>query len=384
MKKVFRNLSFACLLVITGLSLTACGTTPEFPVDTSGTSEPRQINGSTATPTTEAEQTEVETPLPSEKTKTQIPPGSIALFATISGGKKSEFFRTEGGSISWDSTHYKFLRYIPEANMLDEFGWTTSQSYAKSYIYGITSGDWVYVVRRSSDTGEYDITRMNPRTGEIAGRSPTVIARGNWNFGFTILGDRVIYRTEIVEDLFGNRKGGGNVMAVEIGGSPVKLLDYADPNNVGSYYAIGEELITIVTSYERNMKVYDIYRVNPQTLAVGDLLFTYASKDIVNFYEGETALYWSEKDDATGDIKVIRFPPSEQPSYYLTISENSPQLVSIDESQGKVLIIYRDSSPESPFYNLVDLATDEIVELDVDPAFLSTYVFGNGQFRILD
>jgi hypothetical protein len=175
-------------------------------------------------------------------------------------------------------------------------------------------------------------------------------------------------------------------MAVEISGSPVKLLDYADPNNKGSYYAIGEQLITIVTSYGDNqgtVKNYDIYLVDPLSIAIGDLLFSFSSKDYITFYEGETALYWSQTDAATEDIKVVRFPISEQPFYYLTISENSPQLVSIDESQGKMLIVYRDNTPESPFYNLVDIETNEIVELDVDPAFLSGLIYGNGQFYIL-
>lgn len=362
------------------LVLSAGCATPANPPSGSSPTAPAEGTATTPGPSETVEPT---TSTPRE-TPALIPPQRIALFATISGGVKRETFKRIGGSISWDSTHYKFLRYIPEADMLDEFGWTTSQSYAKSYIYGFTTGNWVYVVRRSSDTGTNDITRMNPRTGEVAGRFPSITVTGNWKFAFTVLGDRLVYRTKIGEDLFGNRRGGGNVMAVEIEGSPVKLLDYADPNNKGSYYAIGEDLITIVTSYEGNLNVYDIYGVNPQTLAVGDLLFTYASRDIIDFHEGETALYWSEKDDATGDISIIKFPLSGQPEHYLTISENNPHLWSIDESQGKLLVVYTDDTPESPFYVLVDLVTGKIEDLDVDPAFYSTLVNGNGQFLVLD
>ena len=308
------------------------------------------------------------------------------MFATISGGTKSEFLKQEGGSISWDSTHYKFLRYIPEAHLLDEFGWTTSKSYAKSYIYGFTTGDWVYSVRRSSDTGSNDITRIDPKTGKPHGRFPSITVPGNWGFSFTILGDRLIYRTKINEDLYGHRRSGGDVMSVEIGGSPVKLLDYSDPDNKGSYYAAGEHLLSIVTGYEDSqgkVKDYYIYAVDPATMALGDLLFSFRSEERITFYEGDTALYWGQKDPETGDIKVVRFPPTEQPYYYLTISENDPELWSVDESQGKVLVMHTDNTPESPFYYLADLSTDEITELDIDHAFFQALSHGNGQFCVL-
>jgi hypothetical protein len=120
------------------------------------------------------------------------------------------------------------------------------------------------------------------------------------------------------------------------------------------------------------------------TMAIGDHLFTYASEDSVTFYEGSTSLFWSEIDPSNDDISVIRFPLSGQPEYYLTISEDHPQLRSIDESQGKVLIVFTDTTPESPYYYLADLATDEITELDVNDAFFSTLIHGNGQFMILD
>ena len=317
-------------------------------------------------------------------TPSSIPAGSVALFATISGGTKSEFLRQEGGSISWDSTHYEFVRYLPDAHLLDEFGWTTSESYAKSYIYGFTTGQWVYTVRHSSDTDSNDITRLDPRTGAVKGRFPSIVVTGDWEFGFTVLGDRLIYRTKIYEDLFGKRRSGGDVMSVEMGGKPVKLLDYGDANNIGHYYAIGDNLISIVTRYDGNLDIYDIYRVDPPSMAIGDLVFSYVSKKPVRFFEGETALYWSETDPATGDVKVIRFPMSAQPSYYMTISENNPDLVSVDESQGKVLIVFTDETPESPFYYLADLATGDLVDLNIDGAFLRGLNHGDGQFCILD
>ena len=140
----------------------------------------------------------------------------------------------------------------------------------------------------------------------------------------------------------------------------------------------------LFTRYDGNLDIYDIYRVDPPSMAIGDLVFSYVSKKPVRFFEGETALYWSETDPATGDVKVIRFPMSAQPSYYMTISENNPDLVSVDESQGKVLIVFTDETPESPFYYLADLATGDLVDLNIDGAFLRGLNHGDGQFCILD
>jgi hypothetical protein len=58
--------------------------------------------------------------------------------------------------------------------------------------------------------------------------------------------------------------------------------------------------------------------------------------------------------------------------------------LSIDESQGKVLVAFDDETPESPFYYLADIETGEVAELDVDPKFYSRSIYGNGQFVILE
>ena len=80
---------------------------------------------------------------------------------------------------------------------------------------------------------------------------------------------------------------------------------------------------------------------------------------------------------------VVRFVLTKEPKYFVTISENDPQLVSVDESAGQVLIVATDTTPESPFFTLVDLATIDITELDIDPGFFSTLIYGTGQFLVL-
>jgi hypothetical protein len=338
-------------------------------------------DNSTPTSTTTVE----EPPSPSTTPTTpSIPPGSLALFATISGGSQSDFLCVKGGNVAWDTTHYKFLRYIPEVQMLDEFGWTSSKSYSKTYIYGITAGDWVYEVKCFTDSGRKNITRLDPKTGDIVGRFGT-ITTGDMYRGFTISGDRVYYRTKVTKDRLGNWRGGGNVMAMEIGSTnAVEVLDYYEDDNQGRYYGIGNELITIITTYEDDVIYYDIYKVNIETMAIGELLYSISSDDHITFHVGTTSLFWSEVNPTTGDIDIIMFPLSEYPKYFLTISESTPKSLSIDESQGKVLVAFDDETPESPFYYLADIETGEVTELDVDPKFYSRSIYGNGQFFILE
>jgi len=386
---VVKLISLAGVVTTILVVLAACSSSTKSPDELPPSSLPEART--TMSSTASSEQTDparIGTPSDSEQTSSNsIPPGSIALFATISGGTQSEFLKVEGANVNWDSTHYTFLRYIPEIKVLDEFGWTTSKSYAKSYIYGITAGDWVYVVRCSTDTGAKDITRLDPWTGETVGRFSSIVTDDIYG-GFTISGDRLIYRTKISKDLLGKRRSGGDVMAMEIGSDrALKLLDYADADNTGQYHAFGEELVTIVTSYEdaRGItKNYDIYRVDPGTLAISELLYTFKSGDIIRFHGGATALYWSHLDPDSGDTHIVRFPSSGEPPYYLTISETTSQLLTIDESQGKVLIVFRDDTTESPSYYLVDLATNDLTELDIDRSFFSNSVYGNGQFCILE
>jgi hypothetical protein len=313
-----------------------------------------------------------------------IPSGSLALFAVFSGGSQSDFLRVGDVRVNWDTNHFKLLRYIPEVDMLDEVGWTSSKSYSRSYIYGITAGGWLYEVKCFLDSGRKDISRLDPATGKTVASFGS-ITTADMYAGFTICGDKVIYRTEVTEDLLGRRTGGGNVMVMEIGSSSsVKVLDYYDDDNVGHYYSMGNNLVSVVYSYEGTNRFYDIYRVDPETLALGDMIYAFGSKSLVTFFEGDTALYWTETDSATGYVYVVRLPIDGNAVYCLEISDTEPQNLTIDESQGKILLSFQDETPESPFYYLLDIASDDIIEVDVDPAFFSRSKLGNGQFVVLD
>lgn len=321
---------------------------------------------------------------PEEPAEPEIPPDSIALFATLSGGTQNSFLRVEGGNVNWDTTHYKLLRYIPGVNMLHEFGWTSSKSYSKSFIYGITQDRWLYEVKCFTDSGRKDITRKDPKTGQTIGSFGSITTSDMYD-GFTIYGDRLIYRTKISKDLMGNRKSGGNVMIMKFGETTAsRVLDYYDENNTGWYLGIGSELISIVTTYEDNATFYDIYRVDPATISLGELLYSFGSEEYVDFFAGETSLFWSEVIPGSEGVYIVKFTLSESPVYFLELTETDPVLLTVDESDGKVLVTFKDNTPESPFYYLADMYTDEIEELDIEPAFFSSLINGNGQFLIVD
>ncbi|OGO18876.1 MAG: hypothetical protein A2Z15_09365 [Chloroflexi bacterium RBG_16_50_11] len=362
-----------CLMVLM-LLVSACGGGGSSTSATVATGNPET---STANPTTVS-------PTTAAKPTPTIPPGSLALFAVLSGSSQSDFLRVDDIRVNWDTTHFKLLRYIPGVQMLDEFGWTSSKSYSRSYIYGITAGGWLYVVKCFLDSGRKDISRLDPATGKtVASFGPVTTA--DMYEGFTICGDKVIYRTEVNKDLLGRRTSGGNVMVMKIGASsPVKVLDYYDDNNRGHYYSMGNNLVSIVTSLEGTNKYYDIYRVDPESLALGDVIYSFSSKNYVTFFEGDTALYWTETDTATGNIYVVRLPIDGNAVYCLEISDTIPQNLAIDESDGKLLVSFQDETPESPFYYLQDIASGDITEVDVEPAFFSKSKLGNGQFVILD
>ncbi len=361
------------MLVLTS----ACGGDGSSTSSTAATSNPKT---STTNPTTVPTTTTTTTAKPSPT----IPPGSLALFAVLNGSSQSDFLRVDDIRVNWDTTHFQLLRYIPEIQTLDEFGWTSSKSYSRSYIYGITAGGWLYEVKCFLDSGRKDISRLDPATGKtVASFGPVTTA--DMYEGFTICEDKVIYRTEVTKDQLGRRTSGGNVMVMKIGASsPVKVLDYYDNNNLGHYYSMGNNLVSIVTSIQGTNKYNEIYRVDPETLAFGDLIYSFSSKNYVTFFEGDTALYWTETDAATGNIYVVRLPINGNAVYYLEISDTKPQNLAIDESQGKVLISFQDETPESPFYFLKDIASGDITEVDVEAAFFSKSKLGNGQFVILD
>jgi len=303
--------AFMILLVVSMIlcSLSGCAT---IDADT-GISEKPEID----TVTNGADSRIPDTPdtPPEESEEPEIPKNSIALFTTLSGGTQNSFLRVEGGNVNWDTTHYKLLRYISGANLLHEFGWTSSKSYSKTFIYGITQDGWLYEVKCFTDSGRKDVTRKDAKTGQTIGSFGSITTSDMYG-GFTICGDQLIYRTKISKDLMGNRKSGGNVMVMKFGGTTAsEVLDYYDDHNMGRYLGIGSELITIVTTYEDNATFYDIYRVDPATMILGELLYSFGSEEYVEFFTGETSLFWSEIIPGNEGMYIVRFTLSESPVF---------------------------------------------------------------------
>lgn len=313
-----------------------------------------------------------------------IHPNSLALFATLTLGKDTQSLPVIGGNITWDSTQYKLIRYIPSAQLLDEFGWTSSKSYSKTYLYGITAGKWIYNTLVFTSSGRKDITRLDPKTGETIGIFGT-FSTDNMYRGFAIVGDSVYYRTKIGKDLFGNRRSGGDLMMRKISEtSPKKLLDYRDKDNKGALYGIGENLIAIVTNHEKEMKTYEIRKLRSETAKMEQSLITISSMEDLKFYEGTTALFWSEKEVVSSKVSIMKYSLSGSLELLFNIPINSPHFIEIDESQGKVLVVFRAGEPYVPYYYLYDMESKNLEQLDIDPRLYSTSIYGNGQFYITE
>ncbi len=379
---MIRLLIAACIAAVILLTVAGCG--GAVVSSATGTNVPPASSSSPATSTlaaTTASAPVTASSLTPTPTEPPIPSGSIALFATKSGGSQSDFLRLDGGRVNWDTTHYEFLRYLPDQARLDEFGWTSSKSYSKTYIYGITAGDRVYEVKCFTDSGRKDVSRLDPLTGRtVAAYAP--FTTGDMYKGFTVCGDRIIYRSETSRDFRGNYSGGGHVYTLTAGGAaPVKMLDHGDADNTGTYYGIGDDLVTVVTEPDNDAWRYTIYRVDPDTLALGEALYSFGTEDYVDFFAGDSALYWSEQ--ASGMTYIVRMPPTGDPVYFLEISDSVPEGISVDDSGGKVLLTFKDDTPESPFFYLSDIDSGEVTELDADPAFYSGSSVAGGQFIVL-
>ena len=92
-----------------------------------------------------------------------IPNNALAIFPTIKLGSQSNSLPIQGGDVRWNSTSYGVLIYVPDAEHIDIMATTSSKSYSKSYVYGLTVEGRLYSVRAGSDVSRQTITELDPR-----------------------------------------------------------------------------------------------------------------------------------------------------------------------------------------------------------------------------
>ena len=333
--------------------------------------------GASPTPSSAPTPTSVTSPSGGPTSETDpavpLPAHAFATFPTIKLGSQSDSLPVPGGTVSWSTTDYGVVRFLPEVPRLDIMAATSSKSYAKSYVYAVTVSGKLFVVRVGTDVNSVRITELEPRTGETIG------ACSLYSGSFAITGDKVYYLAKVQTDLFGKRTSGGELKMARFpcAETATTLLAFHSPSNKGKLISVGDHLLRAV--FLEGDK-YEIRDINKNTGEVDRVLAT-VSNEYQRFYAGTDALYWLERS-GHGAVKIIRYLLNSTPEPIVTLPYDALYNIGIDEEKGKVFIVFRANS-ESYFY-LYDLRSDALEQLSIDPSLFSSYSNGNGQFLFID
>jgi len=165
---------------------------------------------------------------------TVLKPNTLALFTVSSGGSSSNFlgYDSGGNSLVVDSTLYYYSMLVPSTSQWVVLDQHTSVSYAKSSISPFVQDDRVFQVT-DFGSGRTDIAELNLQTNKLG----TQHMVGDAIVGsLSLVGDRLFYRSKIVDDLFGVRGGQLKVMSTwQFGGTTTTLLQRTDPDNQATY-----------------------------------------------------------------------------------------------------------------------------------------------------
>ena len=288
---------------------------------------------------------------------------------------RNESWPTVGSTVSWEETDTGLLRYLPILGVLDLLATTTSFSFSSSHIYPLTVGGRIFVVNTRS---RKNIREYDPRTGALLGTACEVTTDDEFS-GFAIVGERIFYID-----------GAGDLAVQDLpcNGTATTLLDANDHTiNGRSLYGIDDQLVSIGF---RSPDQYEIRRHNAGTGAVDEVLLTISGAEVfgASFFSGDGGLYWLRFDERTLGLTVVRYPlegsPQEIVTRTLTTALNAGY--TIDESRGKVLVVYMDGFPASggeARFLLYDGVAGEVEELAIDTSFYSQRIFGT-QFLVLE
>ena len=298
--------------------------------------------------------------------------GALAVFVSFSPGKETSSVFAGGERIVLESTKYHVVRAL-ERQPAIRVAFTSSESYAKSYIYPVTNAGRLFVVRVSTDTGQKEIRSYDARTGKGGDTVCSFYSAGTYK-GFAIIGDRVYFRTKIAQDLAGRYRSGGDLVYLDMPckGEP-RLLVPRDrlPGAVEVLAAAG-----VLYAEGVGEQTLDLWRIDTTTGGVKE--FVSLKRNAVEpqtFFEGDDALYFSAKGD--GQLTVVRLPAegidaARTIATIPTRGKGGPS--SIDASDGEVYVALADPTPR--FFTVKGGQT---LELDLDRGLYSTLIHGGGQ-----
>lgn len=298
--------------------------------------------------------------------------GALAVFVSFSPGKETSSVFAGGERIVLESTKYHVLRAV-ERQPVTQVAFTSSESYAKSYIYPVTNAGRLLVVRVSTDTGQKEIRSYDARTGKGGETLCSFYSAGTYK-GFAIIGDRVYFRTKIAQDLAGRYRSGGDLVYLDMPckGDPRPLVTRDRLPGAVEILAAGGVL------YAEGMgeQTLDLWRIDTTTGGVKE--FVSLKRSAVEpqaFFEGDDALYFAAKGD--GQLTVVRLPAegidaARTIATIPTRGKGGPS--SIDAADGEVYVALADPTPR--FFTIKGGKT---VELELDRGLYSTLIHGGGQ-----
>ncbi len=295
----------------------------------------------------------------------EIPAGSIAIFyrTSMSSVKERlpvfvEDVNNGGGyatNIRWESSQNGVVRYIPSVDKLDVMGTTNSYSYSKGYISAHTVDGRVFLFRHRGDSST--LTEVDPRNAEVKGSIPID------DVDFAIVGDDVYFREEIRNDLFDKRTGGGELFMQSLkGGSPNVVLEYGDTSNKGRFYGVAGSLISVLSDYTTNTD-----SVRKHDLQTGQVIET-LSENIPagSYFEGDDALYQIIVNDKIYSIYRLSMQGERKLIIQLELEEGEKGL-SVDEEDGKLLIVSYKSPFEAKQIALYEIASNKLGDISFEP-----------------
>lgn len=330
--------------------------------------------------------------------KIDIPPNTLMLFYFTSvgqgteslpslvsgteygGGYSNKHIYITGQPITWDTDYYAIIGHIPSLSQTYLVDKTTSYSYARSVLHVKTIDDRVFVLNERGDRnpGIKDIDVKDSLTGKklkYLSLYPESSV-GSW----AIVGDTIFYHDPIVygTDPYSfpiayaeKRVGGGHLYKRDLDAtSSVKLLDYGDSSNVGKLYGVGNKLFTVDGSYNSDTKL-TTYNVREHSTSTGKIIkeltsFPAPSID-TEFYDGETALYFSLKDPSANTYAVYRITSGEPEFLFsVTLRAGETGLGQVDESNGYLIVPILSSGTDTlVIYNVDEKKGEEDILINI-------------------
>ena len=214
----------------------------------------------------------------------------------------------------------------------------SSPSWAPSSIYPLTVDGRLFSIRdwRSDWTSRdkhFTIEELDPVSGRTLS---TTNIYAEW---FTFSGDKVFYKSEVSEDLWGRPSGGGRLMVKTLGSPTEETL----AEETERLRAIGDTLLAISgTEVQRHSPP----GVGVKTVgAVDESLLENIWPNARKMFAGDSGIYWAV-ETVPGEVDVVSLSADGSVSRLFSIELDAGEVdLVIDEHDGLILVGAISSAP---------------------------------------